>query len=169
VRLDSLHAGGVQPLDRVKDEVKMIVARQKLVEKSMTDAKALASAAVRSTLEAAAQAKGLTVAHEGPFARSSTVIALGVISEAMGAAFSLPVGAVSQPIKTELAAYVLRVDKRVESDTKAFDAQKEAQRQQVTRGVREQRVRMFLDNLRKSSKIDDNRKKIQASTRRVTS
>jgi peptidyl-prolyl cis-trans isomerase D len=169
VRLDSLHAGGVQPLDRVKDEVKTVVARQKLVEKAMTDAKAFASAAAGSTLEAAAQAKRLTVGHEGPFARSSTVIALGVISEATGAAFSLPVGAVSQPIKTELAAYVLRVDKRVEADVKAFDAQKETQRQQVTRGVREQRVRMFLDNLRKSSKVDDNRKKIQAATRRVTS
>jgi peptidyl-prolyl cis-trans isomerase D len=169
VRLDTLVAGGVQPLDRVKDEVKTIVAREKLVTKAMTDAKALSEAAAGSTLEAAAQAKGLTISHEGPFARSSTVMSLGVISEAMGAAFSLPLGAVSQPIKTELAVYVMRVDKRVESDVKAFDAQKETQRQQVTRGVREQRVRMFLDNLRKSAKIDDNRKKIQASTRRVTS
>lgn len=169
VRLDSLRPSGVQPLDRVKDEVKTIVARQKLVQTAMTEAAALATAAAGSTLEAAAQAKGMTVTHEGPFARSSSVLGLGVISEALGAAFSLPVGAVSQPIKTELAAYVIRVDKRVDADTKAFDAQKDAQRLQVTRGVREQRVRMFLDNLRKSSKIDDNRKKIQTATRRVTS
>ncbi len=169
VRLDSLHAGGVQPFERVKEELKTIVARQKLLDKSMADAKALASAAAGSSLEAAAQAKGLKVDKEGPFARASTVPALGMISEAMGAAFSLPAGTVSEPVKTELAAYLLRVDRRVESDEKAFEAQKEQQRTQVTRGVREQRVRMFLDNLRKSAKIDDNRKKIQASTRRATS
>jgi hypothetical protein len=47
--------------------------------------------------------------------------------------------------------------------------QKVIQREQITRSLREQRVRMFLDNLRKAAALKDHRKEIQVSQRRATS
>ncbi len=169
VRLDSLRQGGVQPLSVVKDEVKQLVAREKALAALVNDAKSLAQAAASGTLEAAAQAKGLTVAKEGPFTRSMGASGLGGVSEATGAAFTAPIGQVTGPIKTESAVFVFRVDKRVESDEAAWTAQKTFQRDQITRSLREQRVRMYLDNLRKAADLKDHRKEIQSSQRRTTS
>lgn len=169
VRLDSLIPGGAQPLSAVKDEVREIVAREKAVDALALKAAAFAAAAATSTLETAAKAQGLSVSKAGPFTRTSNVMDLGGVSEAVGAAFAVPVGSVSAPVRTEVAVYVLRVDRRVESDQKAWEAQKVAQRQQVTRGMRDQRVRLFLEGLRKSAKIDDRRKEIQSAQRRQAS
>ena len=58
------------------------------------------------------------------FARSSMVPGLGQFTEPIGAAFALPVGAVSQPVKSDDGVYVLRVDKRVVADSAAWVAQK---------------------------------------------
>jgi parvulin-like peptidyl-prolyl isomerase len=149
----------------VKDEVREAVARNKALDALMPKAKAL-SAAASSGLEAAAKEQGLKVQKEGPFTRSTSVASLGVVSEAIGAAFGTPVGGVSPPIRTEGAVYVLRTDKRVEADRSAWSAQMTVQRAQVTRGMRDQRVRLFLEGLRKSAKIDDRRKQIQTSQRR---
>jgi len=85
----------------------------------------------------------------------------------VGAAFALPVGAVSQPIKTDAGVYVLRVDKRVTSDSTAWAAQKQAQRVTRLQQLRQQRVQMFLQDIRKAAKVDDRRKQIQAATRRA--
>lgn len=168
VRLDSLRAGGPATLASVKEEVRTAVAREKSLDAVMPMAKALAQAAVGSTLEAVAKARGLEVRTQPAFARSSVAPALGALSEAMGASFSLPVGSVSAPVKTETAVYVLRVDRRVEASREEWDKQKATQREQVTRGMREQRIRLFLDGLRKSAKIVDHRKEIQSAQRRQT-
>lgn len=166
VRLDSLQQSGVQPLAIVKDEVRDAIARDKALDALMTKAKAFADAAQNSTLEAAAKGQGLKVQKEGPFTRITPVASLGMVSEAVGAAFGTPVGAVSVPIRTEAAAYVMRTDKRAEADQKAWSAQLTVQRAQVTRGMRDQRIRLFMVGLRKSAKIVDRRKELQAAQRR---
>ena len=168
VRLDSLQQSGVQPLAVVKEDVRETVARQKALDALLPKAKALSDAAATSALEAAAKAQGLSVQKEGPFSRNTTVMSLGVVSEAIGAAFGTPVGSVGAPVRTESSVYVLRPDKRVEADRKAWEAQITAQREQVTRGMRDQRIRLFMDGLHKAAKIDDRRKQIQASQRRQT-
>jgi hypothetical protein len=75
---------------------------------------------------------------------------------------------VSEPVRTDAAIFVLRIDKRVDADKKTWEVQKVAQRQSVTRGMRDQRVRLFIEGLRKGAKIDDRRKDIQAAQRRQT-
>jgi hypothetical protein len=56
----------------------------------------------------------------------------------------------------------------VQSNRAAFEAQKEALRQQVLAQLRQQRVREFVANLRDVAKIDDKRKQVEASARRTT-
>jgi peptidyl-prolyl cis-trans isomerase D len=169
VRLDSLAPGGAQPFSAVKDQIRDIVARQKAVDAQMPKAKAFAASAASSSLEAAAKTAGMTVAKVGPFARSTQVPELGMLSEAVGAPFGgIAIGAVSQPIKTESGVYVMRVDKRTAADSAKWMAQKPTQRDQLTRALREQRIRLFLDAVKKGAKIDDRRKLLQNAQRRAT-
>ena len=103
------------------------------------------------------------------FTRGGFVAGLGRLNEAIGAAFSLPVGAVSSPVKTSDAVAVIRVDRRVDADHAAWEAQKATQRQQVTQGLRQQRIQAFLQQLRTTAKIDDRRKSLAEAARQTTS
>ena len=73
----------------------------------------------------------------------------------------------SEPIKTEEGVYVERVDKRVVADSTAWAAQKEAQKTGRLQQLRQQKIQMFLQDIRKAAKIDDRRKAINAATRRA--
>jgi len=165
-RLDSLQEGGTPKFENVKDAVRQRVAAIKAIDQVMPKAQKLSAEAAATGFEAAAQANGVKLQESQLFARGSLVPGLGQFNEAIGAAFSLPVGAVSQPVKTEPAVVVLRVNKRVMSDSAAWAAQKQAQRTARLQQLREQRVQIFMSDLRKSAKVDDRRKQINATVRR---
>lgn len=165
-RLDSLQEGGSPKFENVKEAVRQRVAAIKAIDQVMPKAQKLATDGAASGLEAAAQSNGVKVQQSQMFARGSLVPGLGQFNEAIGAAFKLPVGAVSEPVKTEGSAVVLRVDKRVMSDSSAWAAQKQAQRQTRLQQLRDQRIQIFMSDLRKSAKVDDRRKQINATVRR---
>ena len=168
-RLDSLRAGGPQPREAVAGEIRATLAREKKLAILADSARAFSKAAGGSTLEAAATAAKLSVAATTPFTRISSVNGLGQATEAIGAAFALPVGAVSAPITTKERVIVLRVDRRATADKGVWAGQKAQQRQQVLQALREQRVREYMDGLRKSAGVKDRRKTIQESTRKQAS
>ena len=168
-RLDSLTLRGTQPLEAVSADIRSILARREKVEQQLPKATSLAQAAASGTLEAAAQAQGLQVRQTGMFTRAGGAPELGAADRGIGAAFSLPVGAVSAPITTEDAALVLRVDRRVEADSATWAAQKDVQRAQITPALREQRVRQFLASLRAAADVDDRRAKVRAAGRQAAS
>jgi peptidyl-prolyl cis-trans isomerase D len=171
VRLDSITQGGVQPFDVVKDEVREHVAHDKAVEAAMPAAKAFSGAAAATSLETAAKARGLKVEKVGPFTRNTQVPELGMLSEAIGATFStaLPTGVVSAPIKTADAVYVIRVDKRTAADSARWRAQRQTQREQLLQVLRNQKIGLYLDALKKAAKIEDFRKQLQAAQQRTSS
>lgn len=166
VRLDSLREGGDPSFANVKEQVRARVAAQRSIESLMPEAQKLSAAAASSTLEAAAQAQNKKVEQSPMFSRASLVPNFGQFNEAIGAAFSLPLGAVSNPVKTDNGVYVMRVDKRTTADSAAWAGQEQLQKTQRLQQLRQQRIQMFLQDLRKSAKVDDRRKKIQAATRR---
>ncbi len=165
-RLDTLHAGGDPKFDDVKDAVRARVEAQRQVDKLVPDAQKLSAAAATSTLEAAAAAGGKKVEQSTLFSRGSLVPGLGQFSEPIGAAFALPIGAVSAPVKSTSGVYVLRVDKRTTADSTAWAAQKVAQRAVRLNQLRQQKIQMYIQDLRKSAKVDDRRKSINAAARR---
>jgi peptidyl-prolyl cis-trans isomerase D len=167
-RLDSVVPGGRATLQSVRDEIRRRLVRQKKIDALVPRAQRVASAIVNGqTLEQAARAEGLEVVRSSAFSRGSAVPGLGRLNEAVGAAFGLPVGAVSAPIKTESGVYVLRVERRVNADRAAWEAQKETQRADVLQQLQQQRVRQFLANLRKAAEIEDNRRAIEAAGREL--
>jgi peptidyl-prolyl cis-trans isomerase D len=165
-RLDSLSEGGDPKFENVKDLVRQDVARKQALDKMMPTAQKFADAAATSGLEAAAAAQKLKVQQSPMFTRGTFVPGLGQFNEAIGTAFGLPVQAVSAPVRTSDAIFVLRVDRRVQADSAAWLKQVPQQRQARMQQLQQQRVQMYLADLRQSAKIDDRRKKINASVRR---
>jgi peptidyl-prolyl cis-trans isomerase D len=101
------------------------------------------------------------------FSRGMFVPGIGQFNEAVGTAFGLPVQAVSAPVRTNDAIFVLRVDRRVQADSAAWLKQVPQQRQARMSQVQQQRVQMFMQDLRQSAKIDDRRKELMLNSRRA--
>ena len=134
----------------------------------MKPATEFARASMGLGLEVAAQRANVAVAQTPAFTRATGIPQLGRANEAVGAAFSLPIGQVSAPVKTDVTVVVERVDRRVPADSTVWLAQKATQKAQVMQGLRQQRVRDFLANLRQAATVKDHRKKIELATRRAT-
>ncbi|HJQ53393.1 MAG TPA: peptidyl-prolyl cis-trans isomerase [Gemmatimonadaceae bacterium] len=167
-RLDSLTPGGTQSLDQAKQDIRSYLMRQKKVDALIPQARNFAKVAAASSLESAAKLMGMQVVSTKPFTRITGVKELAQAPEAVGAAFSLPVNTVSEPIRGTAAVVVERVDKRFPADRAEFDKQKAALRQQAMSQLRQQRVQQFLSNLRAVAKIDDRRKQVEASARQTS-
>jgi len=165
-RLDSLSESGDPKFENVKALVRQDVARDRALEGAMPAAQKLADAAATSGLEAAAAQQKLEVQHSPVFTRGTFVPGLGQFNEAIGTAFGLPVQAVSAPVRTTDGLFVLRVDRRVQADSAAWLKQVQAQRQARMQQLQQQRVQMYLADVRQSAKIDDRRKQLNATARR---
>ena len=166
-RLDSLTPGGLPLFEAAKPQIARALARQRGIEHLAAKAKELAAKAAASSLEQAAKADTVEAIKSPPFTRTSFVPELGQMTEAVGAAFALPIGAVSAPIKTDNAVFVMRVDRRIASDSAAWLKQKDTQRQTVLDTLRRTRFEQFLADLRQVAKVVDNRKLLEAANRRT--
>jgi peptidyl-prolyl cis-trans isomerase D len=164
-RLDTLYEGGTAPLDEVRGDIRAILARRRKTESLVPKASELAKAASSTSLEAAAKSHDVQVTKSPTFSRSMTVPGLGRLNEAIGAAFTLPVGVVSAPVVTDDAVYVMRVDKRVNASRDEWEKQKTVQRSQLTEALRQTRLRDYLDGLRKHADVKDKRKALNAAAR----
>lgn len=166
-RLDTMVQGGEPRLERVRDEIRQRLARDKALDRLLPAAQQFSQAAVAATLETAAKDANLVVVKSPTFTRLGVVPGLGQYSRPMGAAFSLPVGAVSAPVRDETGIFVVRVDRRVNASRDEFEKQAEAMRGQRLQQLKRQRLQLFLDDLRKAATIEDHRKDINATARRM--
>lgn len=166
--LDSLFEGGIPTFEQAKDDIRRQLLSRRKAETLLPKAEALAKAAATSTLEAAAAAAGATVTKTEMFTRPQFVAGLGRFNAAVGAAFTLPIGAVSAPIVTDQGVFVLRVEKRVDADKAAWEKQKDTQRREAISSIQQLRVRTFLNEIRQGAKVKDHRKEINALARQQT-
>lgn len=167
-RLDSLATGGAQSLEQATPEIRATLAIQKKLDKLMPRAQQFAAQAAKTSLEDAAKGAGLSVVQSAPFTRVGGAEGIGRLNEAIGAAFSLPIGAVSQPIRVYDGIFVERVDQRVIKERSEWEKQKVTQRAEVTDQLKQQKIRDFLQNLRDNAKITDRRKEVEAANRQVS-
>jgi parvulin-like peptidyl-prolyl isomerase len=145
------------------------VTIDRAIEKLLPKAQQVAQQAVASSLESAAAAQGATISKTGKIARTSYVPALGQLTEAIGVAFGLPIGAISQPVKVENGVVVIRVDNYQHADSAAWAAQKEQQRDARLQMLRPQVVQLYMAHLKNPAKIDVRRTAINAMARRAES
>jgi peptidyl-prolyl cis-trans isomerase D len=167
-RLDSVTPGGTLSLDQAKQDIRSYLMRQKKVDALVPQARNFAKVAAASSMESGAKLMGLQVVSTKPFTRVTGVPELAQAPEAVGAAFTLPLHTVSEPIRSTGVVVVERVDNRTPATQAAFETQKTVLRTQALQQLRQQRVRAFLANLRAVAKVDDKRKQVEASARRTT-
>lgn len=169
-RLDSLTPGGKPILASMSDQIRTELIRQKKLDMLVPVAQKVSDAYAKGqTFDQAAKAAGLTVSQSPTFSRVSSVPGIGQANEVIGAAFGLPTGTVSEPVKSGDAVYVIKVDRRVDADRAAWEKQKSQQRTQLLQRLRQQRVQEYLADLRQSAKIDDRRKQVEQQTRQTAS
>lgn len=170
-RLDSLTPKGLRPFSVVEDQIRAQIAAEHHLDRMMGPAKAFATAAATTSMDAAAKKMNLHVLRTRTmFTRTAFVPGLGgQFTEAIGAAFGLPLHRVSEPIRDETQITVERVDERVKSDSAAWLKQKAVQRQQRVSQLQQTRLQMFLQNLHDQANIDDRRQSIDAALRRTSS
>ncbi|HET9453726.1 MAG TPA: peptidyl-prolyl cis-trans isomerase [Gemmatimonadaceae bacterium] len=166
-RLDSITHGGEPRFERVRGEIRERLARERALDALMPAANQFAAAAAASGLEAAAGSANLTITKTQPFTRVAFVPGLGQFTRPIGASFSLAVGAVSAPIRADDGIYVLRVDRRTNASRAEFEKQLATMRQTRVQQLKQQRLQMFLGDLRRSATIEDNRRDIMAAQRRL--
>jgi peptidyl-prolyl cis-trans isomerase D len=154
-RLDSMQDAGVPTFAQAHNAAAAKVKEQKKEAK----AKEIAADLVKrvkggASLADAAKALGLINREFDPFSRVTPPLNVPAL---VGAAFSLPVGALSDVIDTPDGLYVIKVLQKTPADSAQFEKDKEQLKGEMIRSVRQQRVREFVTSLRTSAKIVDRR------------
>jgi len=167
-RLDSLTPGGTLSLDDAKRDIRTYLLRQKKIDALLPQATNFAKVAAAGTLESAGKLMNMQPVSTKFFTRVTGTSELAQAPEAVGAAFSLPLNTVSEPIRGMNEVVIERVDGRIPADSAVFLKQKATVRNQALNQLRRQRVADFLSNLKAVAKINDRRKQIEASSRRTT-
>jgi peptidyl-prolyl cis-trans isomerase D len=158
VQIADSKPAGVAPLEEVKDRVKNDLIR----DRRLTAAKGTADrieeqVQAGKTLARAAEAESLQVTESPEFTQQSGIPGLGRDPEVVGAAFGLPVGQVSPPVKAVRGWVILRVDDRPDVDWTQFDKQKDQLRRSLLNQKQNQFYSAWMGELRKKAKVEDYR------------
>jgi peptidyl-prolyl cis-trans isomerase D len=147
----------VPNLDEVKDRVREDVIKVRATELSKQKAAEIAST-LRSAKDfaAAAKAQGLEAKDTQLIARGSTLPDIGVSADVDKAAFSLPVGGVSDPIPTTGGTVIVRVAERADVTPDAFKQARETFRAQLLNERRERFFSSYMMKAKQGMKIQVN-------------
>lgn len=160
-RLEGYTPEGQIPLQEAAPQIR----RQLVVEKKKEQARGIGQQLVREvrggkSLQEVAAARGLQVQQAGPFTRVEPNPALGQANAAIGAAFGVPVGKVSDVVETPAGLFIIRPVARTEADRAAWEAQKAQQRVLAEAQLRQEAVARWLESLRKQVEVEDRRAEV---------
>jgi len=160
-RLDSVSAGGVPPLNQIRDRVTAVarLERQKTLARRRADSLATVLKGT-ADMAAAASARGLQVERFGPFARIRPPSYLAREPVAVGTAFGLKVGERSGVLEGESGYFIIQSLARKAADSTAWVAQREVQRTQFRQAAMQARMQQYMEDVRARAKIVDRRKDI---------
>ncbi len=113
----------------------------------------------RSLTELAAE-NGLEIQETGPFVRTDFVPGLGRYNAAVGTAFGLEVGEVSDVVEANQNAFVIERTAYEAADSLAWVEQLEMHRARAVNAIRQQRLAQWIDALRETANIVDRREEV---------
>ena len=115
-----------------------------------------------SSLSVVAGAFAHEVRDAGPFTRNEFVFGLGRFNAAVGAAFGLEVGGVSDVVEANQNVFVIERTASQPADSVTWMAQVDLQRQQQLLIARQSRLNLWIEALRQSANIVDRREQVLA-------
>lgn len=160
--LDGKQASYVPPLEAVREEVRATVAREKAAELARQKAAALAAALRQaSNFTGAAKAAGFETQTTELVPRDSVLPTIGVSPAADRAAFTLPVGGVSEPIAAENALGIIKVLERPEVPAGDFTAARQTFRQEILNERRSRFFASYMDRARRNMRVEVDQQAMQ--------
>jgi peptidyl-prolyl cis-trans isomerase D len=93
----------------------------------------------------------------------------GQANAAIGAAFGTPVGQVGPVAATPAAVFLVRPAARTQADRRAWEQQKNEQRQQAQGALQQDLFNQWLIDARENADIEDNRAELARRNRAVQS
>ncbi|TVP78783.1 MAG: hypothetical protein EA352_01460 [Gemmatimonadales bacterium] len=159
LELTSRVRSGVLPLEEVSDEIRDRLVREKKVEQTLEEARAMRDELQDGSvdLDALAEREELRVESSGLFSRMDAVPGLGQRNAAIGAAFGTEPGSFAGPVRQGGQVILMEVTEKVEADREEFLAQKDILRQSMVAQLRQERLMQWLDGLRETTRIVDGR------------
>jgi len=161
VELEDRFPAGTRPLEEVRDEI-----RQRLLERKKRErtrellARALERLSAGASLEEVASSLGTEVRDSGFFTRTRFVQGLGQETEAIGAAFGLAPGERAGPLDAGDRVALVELVDREEASREVFENRKDEIRARLTQERRGTYLQRWVDALRESSEVIDQRNEI---------
>jgi peptidyl-prolyl cis-trans isomerase D len=156
-RLDSLTPAGVPALSQIHTEVEQLARQHFKWPAARILAQQLEAKAKTSSVAQAAKELKIPEQTMGPFTRIGAPLSDGRL---VGMAFALDSGQVSPVLETKEAIYLMQGRGRVKADSAEFAKKLPSLKEQLTRQLRQQRMRNYMEALRASAKIEDHRAEI---------
>ena len=143
-------------LDEVKARVREDIVKKKSIDAARQNAAAVAAKLKSGDFAAGAKAAGLEANTTELIARGATSPDAGASPAIDAAAFSLPAGAVSDPIVTDTGAVVIKVVEKKEVTPEELAAGRQQVRDELRNERRNRFYASYMDNARKKMKININ-------------
>ena len=161
LELLSSDPGGILPLEEASVAIEATLLFDRKLERAVADAQQVAlRAQAGEPLPNVAAELGLEIRSAGPFSRTDFVPGIGRQNAAVGAAFALSPGAVSDAVATPANVFVIEVLSRTEADEGAWLDQKTLQRQAAIGVLQQQRLAEWIEALRAAATIVDRRDEV---------
>jgi len=167
--LEKTDAGTMSLQDATPSIRAKLAQEKKLVDARDIARKALDAVHAGRTLDEAAASVNLKVQDAGPFTRMDFVPGLGRANPAIGTAFGLKKGQTSDIVEAEGALFIIQQTEHTEPTRAEFDAQKADQQARIGQLLAQQRWNQYLQALKESAKITDNREKLLKRNAAATS
>jgi peptidyl-prolyl cis-trans isomerase D len=138
------------------------IRRQLINEKKLEQARVIGQemvAEVRAgkSLEQAAQERGLAVQTADGVTRTGFNPAFGQANAATGAAFGVPIGQVSDVVRSQIGLFIVRPRARTTASRAEFEAQKDQLRQVALYQLQQESLTRWIESLRDNAEIVDRR------------
>jgi peptidyl-prolyl cis-trans isomerase D len=157
ITLTGTQAARVPPLDEVKARVREDVVKKKAIEAARQNAAAVAPKLKSGDFAAAAKAAGLSAESTDLLARGAAIPQAGVSPAVDAAAFSLPVGGVSDPIITDTGAVVVKVLEKKDVTPAELSTGKQQLRDELRNAAKNRFYSAYMTKARERMKININR------------
>jgi len=143
-------------LDEVKARVREDVVKNKAADTARQRAAALSAQFKSGSFEAAAKAAGLEVKTTEEIARGAAIADVGISPAVDAVAFALPGGAVSEPIRTDSGAVVVKVLERKDVTPAEIAAGRQQLRDELVNERRNRFYSSYMAKAREKMRINTN-------------
>jgi peptidyl-prolyl cis-trans isomerase D len=157
ITLTGTQAARIPSLEEVKGRVREDVVKKKAIEAARQNAAAAAPKLKSGDFAAAAKSAGLTAEATDLLARGAAIPQAGVSPAIDAAAFSLPVGGVSDPITTDTGAVVIKVVEKKDVTPEELSAGKQQLRDELRSERKNRFYSAYMTKAREQMKININR------------